>query len=328
MINKEIELAFGEKGLGIILIEDIPNLKETRLELLKLIKKFAELPEEIKNKYSHPESNYSFGWSHGKEKMKDNIPDLAKGSYYANPINDIITKDINLKNKYPELYSDNIWPTNELPDLELYFKKMSDIQINIGYRMCKLFDVFLNEKTNNLHELNTIYNLISKSNTYKGRLLHYFSNKNNKGNLCGWHVDHGGITLLLSPMYFDQEKIINLIDNSCLFVKSFNNKNVKINIPENCIAIQTGEMIQYFSGGYIRATPHCVKSTLNNNFTREQFALFMDCSSEQKLIKPTYYKEDYDICYNLPEGVPKLKDRLKDTTTYKELVKKTVNCYY
>lgn len=32
----------------------------------------------------HQDSCYSFGWSHGKEKLQGR-PDVSKGSYYANP---------------------------------------------------------------------------------------------------------------------------------------------------------------------------------------------------------------------------------------------------
>jgi len=38
--------------------------------LLPLALKWAKLPEEIKEKTANPESHYSFGWSHGKEKLR------------------------------------------------------------------------------------------------------------------------------------------------------------------------------------------------------------------------------------------------------------------
>ena len=67
--------------------------------------------DNIKEKYVHAESNYSFGWSHGKEKMKGGIPDIAKGSYYANPIYDSITDDDKLKKEYLVI---GVVPTNRI----------------------------------------------------------------------------------------------------------------------------------------------------------------------------------------------------------------------
>jgi hypothetical protein len=39
---------------------------DAREKLLPLARAFAILPEDIKNKYAHQESSFSFGWSHGK----------------------------------------------------------------------------------------------------------------------------------------------------------------------------------------------------------------------------------------------------------------------
>ena len=206
-LNDKLEKAFGENSLGLILIKDIPELQEWRIKFLRSIRDFAYLPDSVKEKYIDKKSNYSFGWSHGKEKMKEGNPDIAKGSYYANPIKDVITDDLNLKDKYPETYSDNIWPKEDMPYLEVTFKSVSKILLEIGYNICKHFDKYLHEKTNGKHKKDTIYNMIHNSETYKGRLLHYFpldmKENRNMDSFCGWHVDHGGITILLSPFYLD-----------------------------------------------------------------------------------------------------------------------------
>lgn len=47
--------------------------------------RFATLPEEARARYEHPACVFSFGWSHGKETLEAGRPDLAKGSFYANP---------------------------------------------------------------------------------------------------------------------------------------------------------------------------------------------------------------------------------------------------
>ena len=50
---------------------------------------------------------------------------------------------------------------------------------------------------------------------------------------------------------------------------------MKVSIPEDCIVIQLGEMVQYFSGDYLRPTPYCVRSK-GVGIEREQIAIFMD----------------------------------------------------
>ena len=79
-LTSELESAFGQASLGLIGIKDIPDFQEGRKAALKAIRQFASLPEDVREKYSHPQSNYSFGWSHGKEKMRNGVPDKAKGN--------------------------------------------------------------------------------------------------------------------------------------------------------------------------------------------------------------------------------------------------------
>ena len=54
-------------------------------------------------------------------------PDHAKGSYYALTVADSITDNVKLKKEFPAIYSDNIWPREELPELETSFKQMTEV---------------------------------------------------------------------------------------------------------------------------------------------------------------------------------------------------------
>ena len=334
-ITKLIKQAYGLNGLGIILVTDYPNLGEKKTKLLKLSQIFANLPNKIKEKYVHKESNYSFGWSHGKEKMKGGIPDVAKGSYYANPIHDSITDDKTLKKEYPGTYCDNIWPKDVLPEFEFAFKELGKIQLNIGLAVCKQLDKYLQKISKNSHKPNFFHNMIQNSKTYKGRLLHYFPREtkynDEQDGLCGWHLDHGSITVLPSPLFLDLNgNQIQKPDKCGLYIKSREGSIVKVDIPENCFGVQLGEMFQLLSGGHLRATPHCVRSCINSNITREQFAMFLDCFPDQPLVLPDF-SLPYENVINtpfLPDGVPKLEKRLKNVSTYRDFVINTINAYY
>ena len=98
--------------------------------------KLAHLPEDRKKLLEHEPSMWNAGWSHGKEKLGD-IPDVSKGSFYANPLypyfslptflssfsflfffilfliyamyDDAVTEAD--RTKYPFFYPKNIWPS-------------------------------------------------------------------------------------------------------------------------------------------------------------------------------------------------------------------------
>ena len=76
---------------------------EKRQRLLPLSRRFANLPSGTKAKYVHPESFYSFGWSHGKEKLAGGRPDVTKGSFYNNPTTNRPFDDEDIIAEYPSV---------------------------------------------------------------------------------------------------------------------------------------------------------------------------------------------------------------------------------
>jgi len=51
-------------------------------------------------------------------------------------------------------------------------------------------------------------------------------------------LDHGGITILLSPLYFNLKgEIVEKPKEGGLYVRERNGNTVKINVPEDCLAI-------------------------------------------------------------------------------------------
>jgi len=286
-----VEQAFGENGLGLILIKNYPDLQSKRVNILKIIHKFANLPEPTKLKYEHSFSSYSYGWSHGKEKLTDGRTDNAKGSYYANPVFDKLTDNEELKNKFPCDYSDNIWPSADVPEMEGATKEMGKIQVEITTRLCQQFDQYLHKVTGGQHKIGFFEDNMVKC--FKSRLLHYFPIKNMKtsnsnddiDSFCGWHLDHSCLTMLLSPLYLDLNgNKLPPPSDAGLYVKVRNGTNVKVSIPEDCLAVQLGETMQVLSGGILRATPHCVKASMMSSVSREQFAMFTACDLNLPMI--------------------------------------------
>lgn len=327
IINKIIEDAFGPNSLGIILIREFPEIGEFRPNLIRAGRKFIGLKN--KSKYEIPEALYSVGWSYGKEKMKNNTPDFAKGSYYANPITDEATKDKELIKKYPSSYHPNIWP-NEVPEFENEFKNVGTNIIMTGLLLLSYCDNYLKKQGID----SKLEKLIHNCTSHKGRFLHYYPAKSNQNKeddaLCGWHCDSGGLTGLLPAMYFDKDgNKIPKPDDCGLFIKDRNNNLVKVDIPEDAIGYQIGEILQILSGGKLIATPHCVKSTKKEGVTRNTMAVFMDIPPNHKIYVPDKNKlKEVIHIRNLPKGVPKMEDRFNNGITYAEFLKKSYEAYY
>ncbi|KAK8941632.1 hypothetical protein KSP40_PGU009247 [Platanthera guangdongensis] len=131
-LSPMIEEGFGPNGLGIISVSEVPGFSDLRQNLLNLSPRIASLPNEVRSQLEDPESRYNFGWSHGKEKLESGKPDTYKGSFYANPVLDVPTTDASLIQRYPHYCRPNIWPINDLPELESAFKALGRLILDVG----------------------------------------------------------------------------------------------------------------------------------------------------------------------------------------------------
>jgi isopenicillin N synthase-like dioxygenase len=298
-ISEVIGKGFGENGIGLIAVSDVPNYTQLRNDLLPLGYEFARLPDHVKAKYEHPQSHYSFGWSHAKEQLKKGVPDIYKGSYYNNPQYEVPTTDPEQIAKTPEVSCANIWPTEDLPALEPAFKNLGQLMIQVGLLLAHHCDKYILSKLGDkFRPENYLEDLIKKSTAAKARLLHYFEVTDKLMDLkdidswCGWHNDHDSLTALTSAMYRDLRTgdIISCPDPEAgLYARERSGRVVKIKIPISCIAFQIGECSQILSGGHFRATPHAVKGPNpphSSYLVRDSFALFMQPNPDHLLTIP------------------------------------------
>lgn len=117
--------AYGPNGLGALSIRNVPKFAELRRKVLPMSYRLAHLPESEKAVIEDPGSMWNAGWSHGKEKFGD-VPDLAKGSFYANPLFDAAGTE-ELRKQYPFFYPRNLWPSRAMPELEPAFKSLGRV---------------------------------------------------------------------------------------------------------------------------------------------------------------------------------------------------------
>lgn len=117
----------------------VPTYTEKRNALLPLARSLARLPAADLAAMENAESFYSVGWSHGREKFQGK-PDVAKGSFYANPLFDRVTDDEALTRKYLPMLAPNIWPGRTLPQLQVAFKALGQLLVRTGVLVARACD--------------------------------------------------------------------------------------------------------------------------------------------------------------------------------------------
>jgi len=242
-----------------------------------------------------------FGWSYGKEKLKNDEYDVYKGSYYNNPQYDVPTEDPELITKYPEVCLPNIWPKDDFPSLEPAFKSLGNLICEVGYLVTRSCDRCAKMKFKENYEDGILERTLRESRSGKARLLYYYpilsQEERSIDSWCGWHNDHGLITGL-APAYYQyvddnsDEEIRCPDPYAGLYVKNRKGEILRVRIPKDCLAFQIGLTAQVVTGGYLRATPHAVRALQypdSIRICRSTFAVFM--------------QPNFDFTLNTPIGV-------------------------
>ncbi|CAK4080594.1 unnamed protein product [Aphanomyces euteiches] len=311
-----IEDAFGPNGLGILAVANVPGLEERRQTCLPLAFKVANMDEQAKKKYELGEAYYAFGWSHGKESLQGK-PDYSKGSYYNNPRFNQPTDDTNLMAKFPTMYHPNIWPHDEVPELERAFMELGQLIIDTGLLIASECDKYVQVvKVSN--------NQVQKASTDQVTEADF-------SNWCGWHNDHSALTGLVQALFTDMQgkTIENPDPNAGLYIKSRSGEIVKAVIPKGHLVFQIGETAQVLTGGILQATPHAVRGPQVPGVNRETLAVFMSVEHDEPMRVPdTMNPEAAGQTTHLPKGVPSLLSRWNNSMLFHEFTAETHKAYY
>ncbi|KAK2742470.1 hypothetical protein FQN57_005361 [Myotisia sp. PD_48] len=302
--------AFGPSSLGIIFVKDLPPQFETlRLHTLSNASYLAALSSDELESLTSEESKYLVGWSCGKETLKSGHFDTLKGSYY---VNCAFYNNPALQNApadeypdFPQYTAPNIWPPAEkLPKFRQNLTELCTLIIDTAALVARACDRYAEA---NIAEYTGGYleRVVKTSLTTKARLLHYFpvpagatvNGDDDDDDWCATHVDHGCLTGLTSAMFVDEEannpadyysrnsisdKETTLPElatspdpEAGLYIRSRSGDVVKINIPKDCIAFQTGEALELITKGKFKAVPHFVKGAkTGGKIARNTLAVF------------------------------------------------------
>lgn len=320
-----LEDAFGSASLGILIVSDLPpKFAELRLRLLSYASYLAQLPQPQLDALTDAASHYELGWSHGVEALKDGQYDTMKGSFYVdcqsfyleNPIipepGQAVTRGAGR----------NLWPAEEaIPGFRRTFEELCTLLIDIGALVAKAVDGYAVEKIEG-YKAGYLENVVKTSHTPKARLLHYFpptevagqspaaasaegsAADSDEDSWCATHLDDGCLTALTSALFIDETEplpklsdaktpsALNVLSKSPdpkagLYIRSRGDAVVKVNIPADCIAFQTGEALQKITEGRFKAVPHFVRgpSVEGAKVARNTLALFMQPNLDEVIDK-------------------------------------------
>jgi isopenicillin N synthase-like dioxygenase len=142
---------------------------------------------------------------------------------------------------------------------------------------------------------------VRTSSASKARLLHYFpppaeafgTAPTAEDDWCATHLDHGCLTGLTSAAFIDEADQEPRIADSAfaplteldgppdpragLYIHSRAGDTVKVAIPRDCLAFQTGEALEVITRGQFRAVPHFVRGAtmgLGGKIARNTLAVF------------------------------------------------------
>ena len=336
---EKIGEAFGSGAdcLGILAVTDVPGLSEKRERLLPLARRLAV--SDNLDVYEHPESLFQVGWSHGREIFAGR-PDVAKGSFYANPVEDNLAQlrqvTPSMARENPAFFAPNVWPTTCMPELEPAFKELGHLVVAVGQLLTKPCDAYVKFRCPG-YQHDKLSSVLDKSKCHKGRLLHYFArdvplldHTTTDDGWCGWHNDHSSLTGLVPGMFLDEKGHQVTCSDAGLSIQSRHGSVISVELPPNSLGFQIGEAAQIHTGGILQATPHAVRSTQVPGVTRESFVVFLEPEYDDAMELPIgrHVADVQDSSIPLPSSVRLLHHRWCHGQSFGEFSNATISAFH
>jgi hypothetical protein len=242
----------------------------------------------VLERLENAQAKWLVGWSCGKETLKSGQFDTLKGSYYVNcnPSFAETAVQAELAQRYPsfpEYTGCNIWPPEEaLPGFERAFRELCLLIIDVATLVARACDRYAEAKIEG-YKAGFLEHCVKTSHVTKARLLHYFPPKEDivtsdvagdEDDWCATHLDHGCLTGLTSAMFVDEAAHKPTLNDEFtplpemagppdpragLYIRSRSDEVVKVSVPKDCLAFQTGEALEIITKGKFKAVPHFVR---------------------------------------------------------------------
>ena len=197
---------------------------------------------------------------------------------------------------FEEYTAPNVWPPEDaehgIPGFRSAAQELITLIIDVAVLVARACDRYAVEEVAD-YTPGYLQHVVKTSTTTKARLLHYFptepkkaevettnshseslrpendaSNNDDGDDWCATHLDHGCLTGLTSAMFVDESltdpttsvsEIPSPSPQAGLYIRSRQNETVKVNVPRDALAFQTGEALELITKGKFRAVPHFVR---------------------------------------------------------------------
>ncbi|ORY80850.1 hypothetical protein BCR37DRAFT_387893 [Protomyces lactucae-debilis] len=297
--------AFGPEPhcLGIVIVKDLPEhfpqMRHRALAYSAILGK--QSPDKL-SALESAESKYLVGWSRGKENFKGKL-DQLKGSFYVNPTHEYTSSST--QPDFPQYETPNLWP--KLDGFQDAITTLSRFVVSVGGDVAHACDAYAQSALPESAGYKASYlgDMVTRSRTCKARLLHYFAIseahakelKEDPQPWCGEHLDHGCLTGLTSAMFIDEatqpasatspDEIQELSSSpdpeAGLYIRNRAGEVIKVNIPRDALAFQTGQALELTTNRSLKAVPHFVVGSGVPGISRQTLAVFMQPNLEDTL---------------------------------------------
>lgn len=215
----------------------------------------------------------------------------------------------------------NIWPPESvLPGFRKTFEDLCSVVFEIALLVARACDQYAAARSQG-YECGMLERMLKESRASRARLLHYFppssaslepssssdAEPESEDSWCALHVDDGCLTGLTSALFVNEALPLPPLSNTSfeeaptassidplagLYILSRTKKVVKVSIPADCLAFQTGSALELITGGLLKAVPHFVQGPRANisgieYVARNTLAVFTQPNLEEIIDKKT-----------------------------------------
>lgn len=255
------------QNIGFVAIKNHGLNKELQEKLYTVIKKFFDLPDEVKAKYEKPDIGFQRGYTgKGKEHAKGRNTGDLKEFYHVGQELSTIPDDDPIKTEYPA----NIWP-DEIPEFESIALEVYRTLENAGKNMLQAIALHLNLDEHYFEDKVAFGNSIL-------RQIHYFpiENPDQVPSDAVRAAEHGDINLITLLMGASADG---------LQVLRRDGKWIPITALPDQLVVNVGDMLERLTNKKLKSTIHRVVNPPRElmHTSRYSIPFFMHPRSEMDL---------------------------------------------
>ncbi len=230
--------------IGFVFVR-IPEVAKLLPEIFSEFKKVFALPQEVKQKYAHPEMFYQRGWTPSFTEIAiacrgKGLPD-AKENWFIGPRLDSIAEDV--ARRFPEHYIDNIWP-EEVPGFKPAIERLYNALYFCGKEVLKAVAQYIGKDENYFDDL-------TNSSPTVLRAIHYPPVKAEEVGKIIWACRHTDINLAT---------VLPASTKPGLWIRRRDGQWLPGNAPEGCVIVQAADMLEYLTAKQFISAWHEVRS--------------------------------------------------------------------